>query len=1155
MKGIIDILRERVKDYPDRKIYNFLDYSSDQPADHEITTKMLFDNAKALAGELLAKGAKKGDRVVILSLQDPGTLYAVYGAMMAGTLFTIIPPPIDEGKVQRFISVVKSCKPKFLISNYALEHTQHSEIDVKKRLAKEAFLPALGLKRIYTDRLPIRSDEFPIHAADPGEVVYLQYTSGSTSDPKGVMVTMKNLMTNIAQVMDVYDFSTGNNLGMWIPFFHNLGLLIGIYLPVMALEGTAYFLPTLQFLQKPTLWLSMLARYKINITAGPNSAYAVFQHILNSRSAAEFDLSHVNLFINGSEFVDPLTIKNFAELFAVRSDAFAPGYGLAENVCLATVAHRDYRTVRIHADALRKNRFVPCEHEEGKNGFVPCEHEEGKNGFVPCEHGEGKNRFDPCEHREGKEIVSLGKPVKGLTMVAVDPESGKPCEEGRIGEIYIQGDSVSQGYWGNVKDNENFRARVEGLQGEFYKTGDMGIIHRGNFYMTGRIKELIVVNGHNVYPGDIRSVLQKNIPAVPMGSAVFFPVEANKQEAVAVCLEADNVNLEFASIASRINHVMAGHFEFSFYDVVFVKKDSLPRTDNRKIRTHKVREHYLQGKLEVLFSSRNNASARQKTTVPETSPDGIHAKVREVFDTLLETQNYDLDTGFMELGGDSLKLVECVYHLEEAFNIGLDITEMGTNASVNGIAAYIQNKMLQGSGNSKKINLQEECYLDSPVVPAAGPAATFSAHAGNRAYGESAPATGTVATAGNAHAAMYTGAHKDAGYTHSVSECRRLFLTGSTGFLGAFLIRSLLEQFAGLAGQDITIYCHVRAKDEATGLKRIVDNMKRYRCWKEEYAKRIQAVTGSLDKPLMGMKEDVYERLSREVDAVYHNGALLNFLYPYSYLKGTNVDGTRECLRFAFHGKAKYFHYISSYSVYDNPSHFGKKVYESDPLTSWEGYFLGYSETKWVSEKLVQMARERGLRACIYRPGEIAGDTVHGIWETKDLLSRLITGCILMQKAPAINTRFQMVPVDYVADTIAHISRQEGACGLAFNILNPGKLTVKKMVRAIRSKGYKISIIPYERWKQELLQTDIRENPLRILASLFNKDTGKPDTGKPDIGKRDSRQAGNDHRLVMRYGSLQPRFDMTNTFTFLKHSGIKCPPVNRKLLHLYMEQF
>ena len=177
MKGIIDILKERVTESPDRVIYNFLDYSTEQPTGHKITTKMLFDNAKALAGELLAKGAKKGDRVVILSLQDPGTLYAVYGAMMAGTLFTIIPPPIDEGKVQRFISVVKSCKPKFLISNYALEHTQHSEIDVKKRLAREALLPALGLKRIYTDRLPIRSADFPIHAASSREDVPAPITS------------------------------------------------------------------------------------------------------------------------------------------------------------------------------------------------------------------------------------------------------------------------------------------------------------------------------------------------------------------------------------------------------------------------------------------------------------------------------------------------------------------------------------------------------------------------------------------------------------------------------------------------------------------------------------------------------------------------------------------------------------------------------------------------------------------------------------------------------------------------------------------------------------------------------------------------------------------------------------------------------------------
>lgn len=1123
MKGIIDILKDRVTESPDRIIYNFLDYSAgqstpqpaDRPAGQEITLKMIFDNAKALAAELLAKGAKRGDRVVILSMQDPGTLYAVYGAMMAGTVFTVIPPPIDEGKVQRFISVVKSCKPKFVISNYTLEqeqhthvHTQQAQVDVKKRLIRDALLPALRLKRIYTDRLPAVTRDIPIYSAAWDQVVYLQYTSGSTSDPKGVMVTLENLMTNISQVMDVYDFSTGNSLAMWVPFFHNLGLLFGFFLPLMALEGTTYFLPTLQFLQKPTLWLRVLAEFNVNITAGPNSAYAVFEHILGPQEAAAYDLSHVTHFINGSEFVDPATIRNFTRLFSVSPNAFTPGYGLAENVCLATEASRNYQTLWVDAEALRRNRFVPC------------------------------------AQGEGKEMVSLGKPVKGLTMVAVDPESGKPCEDGQIGEIYIQGDSVCKGYWENTKDNENFRARVEGLGGYFYKTGDLGIIYRGNFYMTGRIKEVIIVNGHNVYPADIRTVLQKHIPALSMDSAVFFPVEANKQEAVAICLETDKVSLDFASLASQINHVTAKYFEFSFYDVVIVTKNSLPRTDNRKIRTHKVRELYLQGLPQVLFSTRENASARKKTTAPVNATDGIHAKVKAVFDTLLETDTYDHNTGFLELGGDSLKLVECACQLEEIFHIGLDITEIGMNASVNGIAGYIQDKILQGNANVKRTNLQEELYLDSSIAPAAG----------LPAFAESPAATGALSPQADAPAA-------GAAYTHSVSECRRLFLTGSTGFLGAFLIRSLIEQNDG---KDILIYCHVRAGDEAAGLERVISNMKHFHCWKDGYARHIQAVTGSLDKPRMGIKEDVYERLSKEVDAVYHNGAILNFLFPYGYLKATNVDGTRECLRFAFAGKVKYFHYISSYSVYDNPSHFGKKVFESDPLTSGEGYLLGYSETKWVSEKLVQMARERGLKTCIYRPGDITGDTVNGIWEMKDLLSRLIVGCVHMQKAPKIKTRLYAVPVDYVSDAIAHISRQEGACGLAFNILNPKSFTIKMMVKAIRRMGYRIRIIPYENWINDLHQTNIRENPLRILASLFPKDsTAAQDpravnanctAGKPNQGESPKCQPG-DELLVNRFGVLQPRYDMTNTNNFLKNTDIQKRFLNKHLLPVYLKYF
>ncbi len=1098
MKGIIDILLERTKDCPDRKIFNFLDFSGEERTVTEITIDMVFRNAKAIAGELLDRGAKKGDRVVILSLQDPGTLYAVYGAIMAGTIFTIIPPPIDEGKVERFISVVKSCKPKFIISNYALEHphlskTQPPQLqqppqskespqksDLKKQLLRQAFFEAIRLKRIYTDRIETTPREFPLHRADPEDVVYLQYTSGSTSDPKGVMVTLKNLMTNINQVQEIYDYSTGNSLAMWVPFFHNLGLLFGIFLPITALEGKTYFLQTLQFLQKPTLWLRVLSDYQVRITAGPNSAYALFPNILTTQAASEFNLSHVTYFMNGSEFVDPVTTRSFADLFGIRAEAFACGYGMAENVCLVTAANNNYQTLWVSEDALRRNRFVPC------------------------------------EPGQGKELVSLGEPVRGITMLAVDPATGKPCEEDQIGEMYIQGDTVCKGYWGVVRDNENFRARVEGYQGYFFKTGDMGILYRGNFYMTDRIKEIIIVNGHNVYPGDIKAALKKNIPALSADASVFFTVEVNNREAVVACLETDRINLDFAALAAQVNQVSARIFEFSFYDVVFLKKNTLPRTDNRKIRTHKVRELYMQEKLfqgalkpingrngefspqgmpEVLFSSRKDASARKTTTNHDVALGGVHERVKAVFDNLLERQDYDLDKGFLELGGDSLKLVECACQLEEVFHVKLDVTQVGLYSSVNGIAELIKRNLLEGNGKAIKVNLQEECTLHPSIVPG-GP------------------------------------------YDHSMSECRDLFLTGSTGFLGAFLIRSLIEQNKG---KDIRIYCHVRAQDEKAGRERVISNMKQYHCWKDEYARHIHAVTGSLDQPRLGIREDVYQELSLHVDAVYHNGAMLNFLFPYQFLKASNVNGTRECLRFACTGRVKYFHYISSYSVYDNPSHFGKKVYESDPLASGEGYLLGYSETKWVSEKLVRIARERGLKACIYRPGDITGDTVNGIWEMKDLLSRLIVGCIHMQKAPDIKTRLHTVPVDYVSEAIARISRQEDACGLAFNILNTESFTIKSMVKAIRRMGYRIRIVPYESWREELLRTNIRENPLRVLASLFPKDAGAAGS------------AG--ENLLNRFGRLQPRYDMTNTNNFLKNTEMQKHYLGKQQLPLYLEYF
>lgn len=198
-----------------------------------------------------SKGRRPGDRAIILSMQDAGTVYAIWGCMIAGVIFTVIPPPIDEGKLDRFVSVLKSCKPRFLISNEGME--KEADTNVTGSLLKKAFLNVVTLKRIYSDKVkPAPLGKLTPHEAD--DLLYLQYTSGSTSAPKGVMVTYGNLMGCIGQCLEIFDFQhTKNNLASWVPFYHNIGLIVAIFLPVIADTGISYFIPTLQFLARPTI--------------------------------------------------------------------------------------------------------------------------------------------------------------------------------------------------------------------------------------------------------------------------------------------------------------------------------------------------------------------------------------------------------------------------------------------------------------------------------------------------------------------------------------------------------------------------------------------------------------------------------------------------------------------------------------------------------------------------------------------------------------------------------------------------------------------------------------------------------------------------------------------------------------------------------------
>lgn len=483
MEGILEKFMRDAARNPDRPMYDFLDCGTDPFIHNTVTIGEAWQHAMDMATELRQQGAKKGDRAIILSMQDSGTVYAIWGCMIVGVIFTVIPPPIDDGKLDRFISVLKSCKPRFLISNESLE--KQSDTDVTSRLLKKAFLQVVALKRVYTDKVLPAAAPIELYAHSAEDLIYLQYTSGSTSAPKGVMVTYGNLMGCIGQCLEIFDFQhTKNNLASWVPFYHNIGLIVAIFLPVIADTGISYFIPTLQFLARPTVWLRVISDYKVNITAAPNSAYEVCTRLISPEDAKQYDLSHVTHLINGSEFVNAATVKKFCELFHISTDCFAPGYGLSECVCVGTLASRDYRCQHIDLEAYREGRFLPSPTGE-------------------------------------KAIVSVGRPAGDMVLAAIRPD-GSPCDPDEIGEICIAGSSVCAGYWQNPEETKRFHTTISGYREHFYRTGDMGVVYDGQLYLTGRIKEMIVISGKNIFPGDITLLLrQEGVPLSADGIAVF----------------------------------------------------------------------------------------------------------------------------------------------------------------------------------------------------------------------------------------------------------------------------------------------------------------------------------------------------------------------------------------------------------------------------------------------------------------------------------------------------------------------------------------------------------------------------------------------------------------------------------------------------------
>ncbi|MCD8046168.1 MAG: thioester reductase domain-containing protein [Clostridiales bacterium] len=1098
---IIKAFQEQIRVNPDYDPFRFVDYDDDAQRwiVESHTYREAYNRSLEIAYMLRKKGIRPGDRAIIFSMQDFGTMCAVYGCMMAGVVFVIIPPPLDEDKTARFISVLKSCQPKALISNYALE--QGSDVNLTGRLLKEAFRDTIRLKRIYTDKLVPYRREDVIVPVDMEDLAYMQYTSGSTKDPKGVRVLWRNVTKNLEQCMSCLSLDHVS-IATWVPFFHNLGLTVTVLMAPMVTKPVGYYLQTLRFLENPKLWVKMMYDFKTTLTVGPGSAYDACTRIFSEEEAAKYPLTHVTHFMNGSEFISAKTVERFTKMFRCAPNAMAPGYGVSENVCLATFASQDYRTLKLDYEAYQKNRAVIIGAEDSD---------------TDASSGGDANRI--------KEIVSVGAPVKDLTVLIGNAKTHRVYPDLRIGEIFLGGTSVTDGYWQNPKDSRCFHSRLGGYDMEFYRTGDLGFLYEGHLYITGRIKEMIIVNGHNIYPSDLQVTIAQGVPALAGAAYGFFSVASDTKEQVIAVVES-RPEENFALRIQEINKAVSDRFSFSFYDVVFVPRDTIPRTDNRKLQMLKARTLYLEGKLPVLYSSRSYYMKKQNSTLLGRSigkaetiigksydiadniigksidtadtlidksmdvTDEIFIQVRSAFQKVLKIDQFSPTESFLALGGDSLMGFELINNIEEKFHIKLDLRELLRDSSVAGITRYIHSVLSGASGRTKAINLKKECRLDDSI-------------------------------------------RFDAAYTKAPAACRKIFLTGGTGFLGAQLIHAIFRYYHH---NGLRIFCLVRADSEAAGMERLKKNLKHYRLWNDGMEHFLQPVVGNLSEPKLGLDADTWNTLAEEVEVIYHSGAILNFIFPYEYLKTTNVDGTAETLRLAGEGRAKYYHYVSSYSVFDTPGNRGKRLREDDIPENWRGFSLSYSETKWVSEHLVDLARKRGLKAAIYRPGDITG-AANGIYELNDMVSRIMVSAIQMEGMPLAKYQFHMTPVDYVAKALAYISLKEECFGHAFNLINPKGQSLLSVMNCIRSCGYRIRYIPFIVWKNRIRQSDASQNAMVLLECLFETATET------------------NTNLLWHFFGKDSVYETGNTDLLLGQSGIRCPEVGRKMIAAYLAYF
>lgn len=592
---LVELLSYRAQSQPDQTTYTFLQHGEEV---NRLTYLALDRQARAIAASLQSMEATS-KRALLLYPPGLEFIAAFFGCLYAGVVAVPAYPPRRNQNLSRLLSIMEDSQANFALTTKSLMDKMEERLSLSPELAAINWLTTDDLDSNY-------ANTWQPPKVDDNTLAFLQYTSGSTGKPKGVMLSHSNLLYNEQMIKVAYQHSEKTIFVGWLPLFHDMGL-IGNVLQPMYLGIPSFLMSPVDFLQRPFRWLQAISRYQATTSGGPNFAYDLCVRKITPEQIESLDLSSWEIAFNGAETVHAHTLEQFTATFepcGFRRETFYPCYGMAETALFISGGLKTALPVKhkVEKAALEENRIVTATSEN--------------NDRVQT-------------------IVGCGQTWLDQKISIVNPETLTLCPTGNIGEIWVSGPNVAQGYWNrSAKTEQTFNAYIADTnEGPFLRTGDLGFLQDGELFVTGRIKDVIIIRGQNHYPQDIELTVQNSHPALRPSCGSAFTVDVNSSVRLVIVQEIERSylrKLKANAVVESIRQAVTAEHGLQVYAIVLVKTGSIPKTSSGKIQRHACRARFLSGSLNVVEDWSINPQGKVKFLHLQTEVESVLQKLQKL---------------------------------------------------------------------------------------------------------------------------------------------------------------------------------------------------------------------------------------------------------------------------------------------------------------------------------------------------------------------------------------------------------------------------------------------------------------------------------------------------------------------------------------------